>query len=151
MGLLARHDGKRHSQVRATVVKNTQKEILHGVIESHVEVGSTLYTDAFQAYGTLGPEYFHDFVDHTEAYVRGAVHTNGLENFWSLFKRCIRGTHVSVEPFHLGAYVDSEAYRFNNRETDDAGRFIGALKGAPGKPLMYKTLIGDNEQQVPIS
>jgi transposase-like protein len=143
MGLLARHDGKKHSTVRAKVMPDLRHEAVRTVVNQNVAQGATVYTDAFQAYRTMGPEYFHDFVDHTEAYVKGAVHTNGLENFWALFKRCIKGTHVSVEPFHLGAYVDAEAYRFNNRENTDAGRFFGAVKSAPGKRLMYKTLIGD--------
>jgi transposase-like protein len=151
MGLLARHDGKKHSTVRTKVMPNLQLENVRAVVSENVAQGSTVYSDAFQAYRSLGTAYFHDFVDHTEAYVKGAVHTNGLENFWALFKPCIKGTHVSVEPFHLGDYVDSEAYRFNNRETHDAGRFIGVLKGAPRKRLMYKPLIGDGEQQVPIS
>jgi hypothetical protein len=73
--------------------------------------------------------------------------TNGLENFWALFKRCIKGTHVNVEPFHLAAYVDSEAFRFNNRETTDGGRFIAALPGTVGKRLTYKTLIGQDESE----
>ena len=70
--------------------------------------------------------------------------SNGLENFWALFKRCIKGTHVSVEPFHLFRYVDSEAYRFNNRETDDSGRFISVFQNVSGKRLDYRTLIGKN-------
>jgi transposase-like protein len=143
MGLLARHAADKCSQVRAAVIPNTKRETLHEVIYNHVEEGATIYTDAWQAYRNLGPAYFHDFVDHAEAYVKGAVHTNGLENFWCLFKRCIKGTHVNVEPFHLNAYVDSEAYRFNNREDNDGQRFVGALKGLPGKRLTYKTLIGD--------
>jgi hypothetical protein len=79
--------------------------------------------------------------------VRGAVHTNGLENFWALFKRCIKGTHISVEPFHLAAYVDSEAFRFNNREVKDGDRFTMALDGISGKRLTYKTLIGSNNRE----
>jgi transposase-like protein len=141
MGLLARHSDK-CSQVRATVVPNTKRETLHGIIQTHVEPGSTIYTDAWQAYRQLGPAYFHDFVDHAETYVKGAVHTNGLENFWSLFKRCIKGTHLNVEPFHLFRYVDSESYRFNNRDGIDGTRFIVVLKGARGKRLTYKGLIG---------
>ena len=70
----------------------------------------------------------HKVIDHAECYAKGAVHTNGLENFWSLFKRCIKGTHVSVEPFHLFRYLDAEAYRFNNRKTDDRARFIGVVQ-----------------------
>jgi transposase-like protein len=144
MGLLARHSDK-CSQVRATVVPNTKRETLHGFIEANVQPGSTLYTDAWQAYRNMDASYFHDFVDHAEAYVKGAVHTNGLENFWSLFKRCIKGTHVNVEPFHLGAYVDSEAFRFNNREFNDGERFLLAVAGFAGKRLTYKGLIGDNQ------
>jgi transposase-like protein len=142
MGLLERHDGKKHSTVRAEVVQNVQRETLHPIIHKNVEPGSTVYTDAAHAYRQLNPVYFHDFVDHVEAYVRGAVHTNGLENFWSLFKRCIKGTHVSVEPFHLGAYVDSEAFRFNHREVKDGDRFVKAMRSLHGKRLTYKALIG---------
>jgi ISXO2-like transposase domain/Transposase zinc-ribbon domain len=82
------------------------------------------------------------FVDHANQYADGIVHTNGLENFWALFKRCIKGTHVSIEPFHLAAYLDSEAFRFNNRKANDAGRFVTAMPGVVGKRLTYKTLIG---------
>ena len=86
-------------------------------------------------------------MDHTEQYVKGAVHTNGLENFWSLFKRCIKGTHVSVEPFHLAAYVDSEAFRFNHREVKDGDRFLLAMKSVTGKRLTYKALTGQNDSE----
>jgi transposase-like protein len=110
MGLLARHDGKKHSTVRAEVIPNVQRKTLHDVIHRNVEPGSNVYTDAWKAYKQLDPKFFRDFVDHAEAYVKDkVVHTNGLENFWALFKRCIKGTHVSVEPFHLFRYVDSEA------------------------------------------
>ena len=96
----------------------------------------------------MDPMFVHDFVDHAEAYVKDkVVHTNGLENFWALFKRCIKGTHVSVEPFHLFRYVDSEAYRFNHRKTDDSGRFIDALQGVSGKRLDYRTLISKNDTE----
>ena len=144
MGLLARHDGKKHSTIRAEVLPNVQRATLHDVIHRNVEPGSTVYTDAWKAYRQMDPIFLHDFVDHAEAYVKGAVHTNGLENFWALFKRCIKGTHVSVEPFHLFRYVDSEAYRFNNRETDDSGRFISVFQNVSGKRLDYRTLIGKN-------
>jgi transposase-like protein len=143
--LLARHDGKQKSQVRAAVIPDTKRETLHGYIEANVQPGSTLYTDAWQAYRNMDLAYMHDFVDHAEAYVKGAVHTNGLENFWALFKRCVKGTHVSIEPFHLGAYVDSEAFRFNNREFKDGERFLLAVAGFAGKRLTYKNLIGDLE------
>jgi transposase-like protein len=149
MGLLERHDGKKHSTVRAEVVSNTRRESLHAVIHKNVEPGTTIYTDAWQAYRQLGTTFTHDFVDHAEAYVKDKViHTNGLENFWALFKRCIKGTHVSIEPFHLAAYVNSEAFRFNNRKTDDGTRFYRALQGTPDKRLDYRTLIGKNAEPV---
>jgi transposase-like protein len=142
MGLLERHDGKKHSTVRAAVVPDRKKQTLHDVIHKNVEPGSQIYTDALLAYSGMGPQFVHEFIDHAEAYVKGAVHTNGLENFWSLFKRCIKGTHVSIEPFHLAAYVDSEAFRFNNRKLNDSQRFMAAMKTLDGKRLTYKALIG---------
>ena len=141
MGLLERHSEKGKSKVRAQVIPNRKRETIHDVIHKQVEPGSHLFTDAHDAYGKLGEDYFHAFVDHAEKYVEGLVHTNGLENFWSLFKRCIKGTHVSVEPFHLNAYIDSEAFRFNNRDVKDGDRFMMALPGMVGKRLTYKQLI----------
>jgi len=142
MGLLERHSEKKSSQVRTKVLENVQRVTLHDVIHKNVESGSHVYTDALIAYRELNSIFTHDFVDHAEAYVKGAVHTNGMENFWSLFKRCIKGTHVSIEPFHLEAYVDSEAFRFNHRKLKDGERFTIAAKGLHGKRLTYKALIG---------
>jgi transposase-like protein len=148
MGLLARHDGKKHSTVRAEVIPNVQRKTLHDVIHRNVEPGSSVFTDAWKAYKQMDPKFFHDFVDHMEGYVKDkVVHTNGLENFWALLKRCIRGTHVSVEPFHLAAYVDSEAFRFNYREVKDSDRFALALGGISGKRLTYKALIGQSDSE----
>jgi transposase-like protein len=142
MGLLGRHSERGKSQVFATVVENRRRETIQAVIRKQVETGTPLYTDAHDAYTNLGPDYFHAFVDHAEKYVDGKVHTNGLENFWSLFKRCIKGTHISIEPFHLMAYLDSECFPFNNREFTDGERFRIALAGMEGKRLTYKALIG---------
>jgi len=142
MGLLERHDGKKHSTVRTEVLPNRTKEALHSVIHKNVEPGTMIYTDALKAYRGLEPTFQREFIDHAETYVRGAVHTNGLENFWALFKRCIKGTHISIEPFHLEAYVDSEAFRFNHRKVKDADRFVYAVNGYHGKRLTYKALIG---------
>jgi transposase-like protein len=142
MGLLNRHDGKKHSTVRTEVLASRRQQELHDVIHKNVEPGSQIYTDALMAYRSLSPTFVHQFIDHAEKYVEGAVHTNGLENFWALFKRCIKGTHVSIEPFHLAAYGDSEAFRFNNRETTDGSRFLGALRSVEGKRLTYKALTG---------
>jgi transposase-like protein len=143
MGLLERHDGKKHSTVRTQVVKNLRRKTLQSIVRKNVEQGSAVYTDAWPAYRSLSRKFEHGFVDHAEAYVKDKViHTNGLENFWALFKRCIKGTHVSIEPAHLESYVDSEAFRFNNREVTDGERFLLAMQGISGKRLTYKSLIG---------
>jgi hypothetical protein len=73
--------------------------------------------------------------------VRDNVHTNGLENFWSLLKRALKGTYVSVMPVHLFRYVDEQAFRFNKRKDNDAGRFADALSAVTGRHLTYKDLI----------
>ncbi len=111
---------------------------MHGIIHKHVEPGAHLMTDDHAAYRKLYGEFEHQFVDHATRYAEGIVHTNGLENFWSLFKRCIRGTHVSVDPQHLAAYLDSEAFRFNYRKLDNAGRFNLVANQIKGKRLTYK-------------
>src|SRR5207249_1497064 len=104
-GLLERH-GEGKSKVRAQVIPNRWKETVRPIIKDNVEVGSTVYTDEWSAYKTLSEdEYFHEFVKHAEFYVKGSVHTNGIENLWSLLKRTIRGTYVSVEPFHMFRYL----------------------------------------------
>lgn len=146
MGLLERHSEKGKSKVKAKVLKTTRKHEVQGHINDHVESGTFVFTDSLKSYTGLPADFAHEFVNHAETYVRGAVHTNGLENFWSLFKRCIKGTHVSIEPYHLAAYVDSEAFRFNNRDTNDGGRLLRALAGMEGKRLTYKALTGRDEQ-----
>ena len=138
MGLLDRHT----REVRTVVLDSVKKKAMHGHVKANVAPGSTLYTDAYASYVGLSPEYVHNVIDHAECYVKGEVHTNGLENFWSLFKRCIKGNHVSVEPFHLFRYLDAECFRFNNRKQDDLGRFLLAVLGLDGKRLTYKQLIG---------
>jgi transposase-like protein len=148
--LLERHGGEDEaSKVQAFVVRDTRRQTLQPVIRQHVKPGSNIYTDALASYAGLAPEYVHDFVDHAECYAKGAVHTNGLENFWSLFKRCIKGTHVSVEPFHLFRYVDAEAFRFNHRDGNDGDRFVKIVQGIGGKRLTYKALIGENQERPP--
>ena len=102
-------------------------------------------TDEHAAYRQLYGDFEHHFINHAERYAEGIVHTNGLENFWSLFKRCIKGTHISIDPQHTAAYLDSEGFRFNNRKTDNASRFRMMAKNAIGKRLTYKALIGASE------
>jgi transposase-like protein len=138
MGLL-----ERHGEVRTLVVDNTKRRTLQPHVRAHVETGTQVFTDALASYAGLSPEYVHSVIDHAECYVKGNVHTNGLENYWSLFKRCIKGTHVSVEPFHLFRYLDAEAFRFNNRKGTDGERFKLAMKGIAGERLTYKALIGE--------
>jgi transposase-like protein len=144
MGLLERHSSK-PSQVRAKVIERASRKNLYPIIHKNVEPGATIYTDALPAYRQLAAQFAHKFVDHAEAYVKGAVHTNGLENFWALLGRCIKGTHVSVDPAHLDAYVDSEAFRFNQRTLNDGQRLRLALGGATGRRLTYKALTGASE------
>ena len=92
-------------------------------------------------------KYVHDTVNHIETYVNGQVHTNGIENFWSLLKRTLKGTYVAVEPFHLDRYVDEQVFRFNNRATkdnplEDSDRFILALSQIVGKRLTFAEATG---------
>ncbi len=140
MGLLQRHPGKGKSRVRLEHVPGTKRHQLQSRVEQHVEDGARVYTDALASYDHLGLYYEHQVIDHAEAYVQGEVHTNGLENFWSLLKRSIRGTYVSVEPFHLFRYLDEQAFRFNEREGDDADRFQSAIDGIVGRRVMYRAV-----------
>ena len=136
-------------KVRTTVIANRKKKNLQGEVRKHVEAGSALYTDSLLSYNGLASDYAHQVVDHAVQYVDGRVHTNGLENFWSLLKRGISGTYVSVEPFRLFRYLDEQTFRFNNRkEVNDAGRFTLALSQIAGKRLTYRHLTG-KEQELP--
>ncbi len=141
---------QRGGEVRTMVLPAVDNANIHPQIRTNVEPGSNLFTDNWGGYRGLSTEYFHRFVDHSFEYVRGNVHTNSLENFWALFKRCVKGTHVTIEPFHLFRYLDAECFRFNNRKTDDGGRFMKALPGVIGKRLTYRNLIG-GDSLVPIS
>lgn len=148
MGVLERHGKDGHSAVRMEVIATRKRHQLEATITDNVEVGSAVYTDALRSYDRMGERgYIHGVVDHAEAYVDGAVHTNGLENFWSLLKRALKGTYVSVEPFHLFRYLDEQAYRFNSRKGSDAARFLAACAKVFGKRLTYNVLIGKAEPQ----
>ncbi len=133
---------ERGGKIRTTVIPNTRKKALQAEVRAHVEAGSALYTDALKSYDGLAQEYAHGVIDHAEKYVDGKVHTNGLENFWSLLKRSINGTYISVEPFHLFRYLDEQTYRFNNRHMTDAERFSAAVSGIVGKRVTYEQLTG---------
>jgi transposase-like protein len=142
MGLLERHGEPGHSTVKAKVVPNVRRKTLAPEVRQHVEEGSEVFTDALNSYSGLSTEYIHQVIDHAESYAEGKVHTNGLENFWSLLKRSIKGTYVSVEPFHLFRYLDEQSFRFNNRKMPDGLRFLRAAAGIIGKRLTYAELIG---------
>ena len=147
MGLLARHPEKGESKIRLRVIKGRRKSDLQPPVRANVEAGSNVYTDAFSTYSGLSRDYVHGVIDHAEAYVDGAVHTNGLENFWSLLKRSINGTYVSVMPFHLFRYLDEQSFRFNNRKMSDAARFALALTGVLGRRVTYNALTGGSEAE----
>jgi hypothetical protein len=143
MGLLDRHTGK----VRVKHIDDVQRDTLHAQISRHVAPGATVTTDEWVAYKGMSPEYVHKVINHAESYVRGSVTTNRIENFWSCLKRTIKGTYISVEPFHLHRYLDEQAFRFNERKNEDgdAGRFVEAARELFGKRLMYKELTGKCE------
>ncbi len=128
------------SQVRANVVGSTEGEVLLPEIARNVEAGSHVYTDAHQSYGGLGTRYLHQWVDHATAYVSGRVHTNGLENFWSLLKRTLRGTYIKAAPFHLFRYLDEQVFRFNERTRNDSTRFDLVMACVVGRRLTFRQL-----------
>jgi hypothetical protein len=146
MGLLERHGKGGHSTIRLEIVEGRKRHQLQAPTAKHVEAGATVHTDALPSYVGLQNEYVHKVVDHAEEYVNGTIHTNGCENFWSLLKRALRGTYVSVEPFHPFRYLDEQAYRFNNRKGNDAGRFAGVLAAVTRRRIQYKDLIAKAEQ-----
>lgn len=139
MGMLQRgEDGT--SKVRTMTVGGTRRHQLQSQISENIEQGSSLYTDSLRSYRNMN-DYSHEFIDHATEYVRGNVHTNGMESYWSLLKRALKGTYISVEPFHLFRYLDEQAFRFNNRVLSDAQRFAILLTAAVGKRLTYTELI----------
>ena len=142
MWMLERHGPDGHSRVRAKVVASTRRRVLLPEIKRNVEAGARVFTDEHPSYRMVKYEYAHEVIDHAECYVRGRVHTNGLENFWSLLKRAIRGTYVNVEPFHLIRYVDEQVFRYNTRGDVDGGRFQRLAGRITGKRLTYEQLIG---------
>lgn len=134
---------ERKGEVRTQIIEKATRKVLDPLVRANVEVGSEVHTDALASYSKLADEYIHKVIDHAEAYVVGNVHTNGLENFWSLLKRGLRGTYVSVEPFHLFRYLDEQAFRFNARKLSNAERFLAVVSGVSGKRLTYATLTAD--------
>ena len=142
MGML-----QRGGKVVTAVIPERKRTIVEQIVKDNVIAGSEVHTDEFTGYMRLSSEYTHKIINHLESYVKENVHTNGIENFWSLLKRGLNGTYVSVEPFHLFRYVDEQAFRFNNRATKDnpltdADRFQYALSQIVGKRLTFAEVTG---------
>jgi transposase-like protein len=138
-------------QVRAAVVPNARRDTLQNAILKNVKHGSKVFSDEAVAYNELRSRFVHEVVNKTETYVNGQVHVNGLENFWCLLKRSLKGTYVAVEPFHLERYVDEQVFRFNNRATkdnplNDSDRFLLALSQVAGRRLTFKELTGKDKE-----
>jgi transposase-like protein len=144
MGMIDREQRK----VRAAVVPAITRQELQTEILNHLMPGSKIYTDSAKLYKHIPKDFTHEFVDHIKEYVNGRVHTNGMENFWSLLKRGLNGTYVAVEPFHLGKYLDEQVFRYNHRKdaqgnsTPDADRFSIAVSQIAGRRLTYSELTG---------
>ncbi len=133
---------ERGGQVRATVVPDRKGPTLDAFVRDTVEPGVTLYSDDHAGYRVLADDYAHETIDHATTYVDGQVHTNGIENFWSLLKRGLHGTYISVEPFHLFRYIDERVFTFNNREADDLARFSTVVEMVAGRRLTWDQVTG---------
>ena len=127
-------------------MSDRRKRTLQTEAKKHVEAGSALfYSDELQSYGSYGDleaHYAHHVINHAVRYVDGVVHTNGMENFWNLLKRTLKGTYISVDPFHLFRHLDEQAYRFNERKGTDRDRFSRAVRQVVGKRLTYAEVSG---------
>ncbi len=137
MGML-----ERGGNVRTVVMDNRRKKAVQEHVRQHIEAGSAIFTDELRSYDGLSDDYKHAVIDHAVQYADGNVHTNAMENFWSLLKRGLHGTYISVEPFHLFRYLDEQACRYNHRKMTDAERFDLAVRHIVGKRLTYKELTG---------
>lgn len=142
MALIERNTAERKGKVRAFVVDGTGAVELHGAIQDNVKQGEIVYTDGHLAYKHVSMTHEHYMIDHAYEYVRGHVHTNSIESFFSVFKRTIKGTYIAPRPKHLQRYVNEQVSRFNERESKDGPRFAKIAKAAEGKRLTYCRLIG---------
>ncbi len=137
---------ERNGKVRAQIIEGAFQADMQHIIRQNVAKGATLHTDEHASYRGLAEDYTHKVINHARAYVQGTVHTNGIENFWSLLKRGIRGTYVSVEPFHLFRYLDEQTFRFNTRKDTDKDRFLLAVSTVKDRRIQYQQLIGQTSQ-----
>ncbi len=149
MGLLERTPDKdKASQITAMVVPDRKSETLQAKVRENVKSGAEMLTDEWIGYKGLEPEYVHSVINHAVKYVDGHIHTNGTENFWTLFKRAIKGTYISVECDHLFRYLDEQMFRFNERKGKDKDRFVKAVSGIAGRRVTYKQLIDRGNELV---
>ncbi|HZO85926.1 MAG TPA: IS1595 family transposase [Verrucomicrobiae bacterium] len=137
---------ERGGKVRTAVVSRRSKPVLQAQIREHIQAGSAIFSDELLSYEGLSEDFKHAVINHAVEYVRGNVHTNTMENFWSLVKRGLNGTYVSVEPFHLFRYLDEQAFRYNNREVTDADRFRTVCKHIAGRRLTWNQLTGKEQK-----
>jgi len=140
---------ERGGRVHLTVIDSIRKTPLQGEVRKHVKPGATVYTDELNSYRGIDQHYTHQVINHAETYVDGLIHTNGLENFWSLLKRSLSGTYVKVEPYHLFRYLDEQGFRFNARSGDDGDRFEEVLGRATGRQLTWNELTDKTEKPGP--
>lgn len=136
---------ERGGNVRAFAVPTRRKHELHGKVRENIQAGAALFSDALKSYDGLSAEYQHAVIDHAVEYVRGNVHTNTIENFWSLVKRQLNGTYISVEPFHLFRYLDEQSFRYNGRKLTDAERFAFVCSQVAGRRLTWDRLTGKGQ------
>ena len=132
---------ERGGKLKAQVIQDRKRPEMDAAMNKHVEAGSHIVTDELNTYCFLSTPYQREVINHALQYVDGHIHTNGIENFWTLLKRTLGGTYVSVEPAHLDAYVVEQVYRYNNRkDMNDAGRFSKVMSQVTGKRLTYADL-----------
>src|ERR1035441_3737354 len=141
MGML-----ERGGTVRTAVIEDRTKNTMQPIVRENVEAGSEVYSDEWASNWRMDDEYVHGVINHLQTYVEGNIHTNGMENFWSLLKRSLHGTYVAVEPFHLFRYVDEQAFRYNNRTMTDLERFVWGMRHVVGRRLTYAELTGKTGQ-----
>ena len=139
---------QRGGEARAMVVKDRSAEELQPNVKEQIAAGSAIFTDDLKSYEGLEADYAHDVVNHAVEYVRGIAHTNSCENFWSLLKRMLHGTYISVEPFHLHRYLAEECFRYNYRKLTDSARFVLGMKQVVDRRLTYQELIGKSPDSV---
>jgi transposase-like protein len=149
LGIVERGSEDRTSRIKTSHVPNVKLRTLAPEVRGAVEPGSHIYTDALKSYLGLSADYTHETVDHAIEFLRGHVHTNNVENFWSLLKRTLKGTYVSVDPAHLDRYLDEQPFRFNERDDIDGGRFRKVVSSVVGRRLTYAELIGRHGATTP--